>query len=45
MKVVAKLEKKYERKIEIHTFEKKAFYQNKNDPLIKNILKDGIKLV
>ena len=39
-----KLEKKYGKIIEVHYF-KKDFWKNKKDPLIKSILKDGIKLI
>ncbi len=42
---VSRLEKTYGKVIEIHAFEKREFYRNKRDPLIKNILKDGIRLV
>ncbi len=42
---VAKLEKLYGKKIEIHYFSKKEFYTHKRDPLVKNILKDGIRLI
>ena len=42
-KLIKKLEKKFKKNIEIHIFSKN-FYKNKKDPLVKNILKDGIKL-
>lgn len=41
---IRKLEKKYKKKIEIHFFSKK-FYNNKRDPLVKEILQHGIKLL
>lgn len=44
-KIIVKLEKKYRKKIEAHYFEKKSFYRNKKDSLVKNILKDGIKII
>ena len=44
-KTLSKIEKSYSKKIEIHYFEKEAFYRNKKDLLIKGILKDGIKLI
>lgn len=44
-KMIGKLEKNYDKRIEIHYFEKKQFYKNKKDPLVKNILKNGVKLI
>lgn len=44
-KIVSKIEKKYDKKIEIHYFEKDAFYKNKRDLLVKGILKDGVRLI
>lgn len=44
-KIVSKIEKKYDKKIEIHYFEKDAFYKNKKDLLVKGILKDGVRLI
>lgn len=41
---LSKLEKTYLKKIEVHYFEKKGFYKNKSDPLVRNILKDGMRL-
>lgn len=43
--MVSKLERTYNKNLEIHYFEKKAFYRNKKDPLVKSILKDGVKIV
>ena len=40
-----KLESVYKKQIELHYFNKKDFYKNKSDPLIKSILKDGIRLI
>lgn len=42
---ISKIEKKYGRSIEIHHFSKKEFYRNKKDPLVKDILKNGVKLI
>lgn len=42
---VSKMEKAYGKNIEIHYFKKMSFYKNKKDPLIKSILKDGIKII
>ncbi len=44
-KLTAKLEQQYNQKLEVHYFEKTLFYKNKKDPLVKSILKDGVKLV
>jgi predicted nucleotidyltransferase len=44
-KLAEKLEKIYKKNIEIQYFDKKEFYKNKKDPLIKSILKDGTKLI
>ena len=43
-KIVRKLENKYKKEIEIHYFDKNLFYKNKKDPLIKDIITNGIKL-
>ncbi len=43
-KFLNKLEDKYKLKIEIHYFNKNEFYKNKKDPLIKEIIKNGIKV-
>jgi predicted nucleotidyltransferase len=44
-KAVAKLEKLYGKRIETHYFDKPGFYGGKKDPLVKGILRDGIRLV
>ncbi len=44
-KFLSKIEKKYNYKIELHYFRKDEFYKNKNDPLIKDIMKNGVKLI
>lgn len=44
-KVISKIEKAYNKKIEIHYFEKDSFYRNKKDLLVKGILKDGVRLI
>ncbi|MBU2634475.1 MAG: nucleotidyltransferase domain-containing protein [Nanoarchaeota archaeon] len=43
-KLIRKLENKYQKHIELHFFEKNKFYRNKRDPLVKDIIKNGIKL-
>jgi predicted nucleotidyltransferase len=43
-KLVQKTESKYKKRIEIHYFGK-DFYKNKKDPLVKEIIKNGIKLI
>lgn len=40
-----KLEKKYGKNIELHFFLSKDFYKNRKDPLVKSIIKDGIKFL
>lgn len=42
---VSKIEKRYGKKIEVHYFTKKEFYRNKKDPLVRDILKNGVKLI
>lgn len=42
--LIAKLMKTYHKKLELHYFERAAFYKNKKDPLVKGILKDGVGL-
>lgn len=41
---IRKLEKEYKKKIEVHFFEKN-FYKNKRDPLVKEILQHGIRMI
>lgn len=41
---ILKMEKWFKKKIEIHFFTKE-FYKNKRDPLVKEILKNGVKLI
>lgn len=43
-KTARKLEKTYKKQIQLHYFEKKAFYKNKKDPIVKEIIENGIKL-
>ncbi len=42
--LINKLEKRYKKKIETHFLTKK-FYKNKKDPLVKEILQHGIKMI
>lgn len=44
-KVVSKLENTYSKNIEVHYFNKRLFYKNKKDPLVREILKNGIQLI
>jgi len=44
-KILRKLEKQHEKEIEEHFFEKKSFYKNKKDPLVKEIIQNGIRLM
>lgn len=43
--ILRKLEKHYGKKIEAHFFDAPAFYRNKKDPLVKEILKDGVRIL
>lgn len=43
-KICQKIEKKYGTKIDIHYFSP-AFYHNKKDPLVKEIIKHGVQLL
>lgn len=43
-KLIRKLEAKYKRNIQTHYFSKK-FYKNKKDPLVEDILKNGVRLI
>ncbi len=42
-KYLRKIEKHYEKTIEEHFFEKKVFYKNKKDLLVKEIIQHGIR--
>ncbi len=42
---IAKKEKVYKKKIEVHYFGKNEFYKNKTDPLVSEILKNGIRII
>lgn len=44
-KIIQKLEKKYSKSIELHVFDKVRFYRNKRDPLVKEILRAGLRLI
>ncbi|MBI3190393.1 nucleotidyltransferase domain-containing protein [archaeon] len=44
-KIIENLEKHYGKMIEEHFFDVNSFYKNKKDPLVKDILKNGIKLI
>ncbi|OPY30694.1 MAG: Nucleotidyltransferase domain protein [Methanocella sp. PtaU1.Bin125] len=44
-RIAQKLEKVYGKHVEIHDFEKESFYQNKNDPMVSDILRNGIRLL
>jgi hypothetical protein len=40
-----KLEKTYGKQVQIQDFEKGPFYKNKNDPLVSDILRNGVRLL
>jgi len=42
--LTSKIESRYNKKIEIHYFGKN-FYSNKKDPIINDILRNGVKLI
>lgn len=44
-KLTQKLEKIYGKRLQIHDFERDAFYKNKKDPLVSEILRNGLKLI
>ena len=44
-KVFKKIEKQYSKKVEEHFFDARSFYRNKKDPLVKEILKNGVRLI
>ncbi len=44
-KILRKLEKQHGKEIEEHFFDKNTFYKNKKDPLVKEILQNGIRLI
>ena len=44
-KISQKLEKIYGTRVEIHDFDKGKFYDNKDDPLVSDILRNGIRLL
>lgn len=44
-KISKKLEKSYGKHVEIHDFVKDDFYKNKKDPLVKDILQNGVRLI
>lgn len=44
-KIAAKLEKTYEKNIELHFFDKRSFLKNKKDPLVEEIIRNGVKII
>lgn len=44
-KLFKKLEKHYGKRIEGHFFDLRSFYKNKRDPLVREILQNGIKIL
>ena len=45
LKIIRKPERVYGKIIEVHFFEKKSFYENKKDPLVKEIIKNGMRII
>ena len=44
-KIIAKVEKSYKKNVEVHYFDGLTFYKNEKDPLVRGIIKDGIRLI
>lgn len=44
-KLALKLSRSYGPELQLHFFGKKSFYRNKKDPLVSEIIKNGIKLI
>lgn len=44
-RIIRKLERAYGTRIQAHYFDKKAFYRSKKDPLVREITKNGIRLI
>jgi len=44
-KTIERLEKVYKKNIEIHFFTKKIFYRSKKDALVREIIKNGVRLI
>lgn len=44
-KVFNKAEKQYGKRIEAHFFDVRSFYRNKRDPLVREIIKNGVRLL
>lgn len=44
-KEISRIEKLYKKKIETHYFDKQSFYKNKKDPLVKEIIKNGVRII
>lgn len=45
LKISNRLEVKYHKHVEVHDFVKENFYKNKKDPLVNDILTNGIRLI
>lgn len=43
--LAGKISQSYGKLLEVHYFEKNKFYKNKKDPMVKGILRDGVKLI
>jgi predicted nucleotidyltransferase len=44
-KMFKKMEKQYGKKIEEHFFDARSFYRSKRDPLVKEILQNGVRII
>lgn len=43
--VAKKLESRYGKRIELHLFDKRDFHKSRRDPLVKDIMKNGMKVI
>ena len=41
----AKFGKSYDKEVQLHFFDRKSFYSNKRDPLVAEIIRNGIRLI
>lgn len=44
-KIIKKLTTKYRKQVEVHDYISASFYKNQNDPKIKDLITNGIKLI
>ena len=44
-KLASKLSKSYGKELQLHFFDKTSFYRSKKDPLVSEIIKNGVRLI